>query len=52
MVKTFKLIFIAGRSPNIYNTSSSKVSIEQFTELFLFCNADGLPIPKAEWVKV
>ncbi|KAI9559738.1 hypothetical protein GHT06_013743 [Daphnia sinensis] len=42
---------LSGRPPVIHNASNSDVSIEQFTELSLFCNADGLPIPKAEWIK-
>ena len=46
------MFLLAGQSPKIHNSSSSDVSIDQFTELHLFCNADGLPIPKAEWFKV
>ncbi|XP_057365386.1 vascular endothelial growth factor receptor 1-like isoform X1 [Daphnia carinata] len=42
---------LSGRAPVIHNASNSDVSIEQFTELSLFCNADGLPTPKAEWIK-
>lgn len=42
---------LSGRPPVIRNTSNSDISIEQFTELSLFCNADGLPTPKAEWIK-
>ncbi|XP_046651440.1 vascular endothelial growth factor receptor kdr-like isoform X2 [Daphnia pulicaria] len=42
---------ISGQSPRIHNASNSEVSIDQFTELYLFCYAEGLPIPKAEWIK-
>lgn len=51
-VKFNYIIPIAGQSPRIYNASNLEVSIDQFTELYLYCNADGLPIPKAEWIKV
>lgn len=51
-VKLNYVIPLAGQSPRIHNASNSEVSIDQFTELYLYCNADGLPIPKAEWIKV
>ena len=40
------------KSPVIVNASSSVMSLDQYNELSLFCDAYGLPRPVSEWFKV